>query len=277
MSNRAARPGILASFGLSFLATAVLSCSAQPEMSQEKIYGGTKTQAGAWLSTVALVSGGRMFCSGTAINPRLVITAAHCVQGVSNPRKLSVYVGEGAEGGRVTTAAVAVKTAYSPKYARNPGGWNDIAYLVLENPLDLPAEAYIPVLTDAEETAELLQTGAISHLVGYGNRDTDGGGFGVKYEVDVEVTDVGDNEVALGKDGKDSCQGDSGGPAFARLKNGDWRVYGVVSRGGACGTGGIYGRMNANICWVQEDSGVDLGFADYCKTVEEPAQPQDPA
>jgi secreted trypsin-like serine protease len=279
MMNRATRPGVLASFGLSCLATGLLSCSAsEPQDSQSKIYGGIKTKAGEWLSTVALVSNGRMFCTGTAINPQLVITAAHCIQGNSNPRRIGVYVGEGSEGGRVTAQYTVEKMAYSPKYSRNVEGWNDIAYLVLDKPMDLPESAYIPVLTDAEETTEALQTGLTSYLVGFGNRD--GGGFGVKYEVDVAITKVGDNEVYLGNNGKDSCQGDSGGPAFAKLSNGEWRVYGVVSRGGACGTGGIYGRMNANICWIQEDSGVDLGFADFCSPVaeaEETTEPETPA
>lgn len=278
MMNRATRPGVLASFGLSCLASGLLSCSAsEPQDSQSKIYGGIKTKAGEWLSTVALVSNGRMFCTGTAISPQLVITAAHCIQGSSNPRRIGVYVGEGSEGGRVTAQYTVEKMAYSPKYSRNVEGWNDIAYLVLDKPMDLPESAYIPVLTDAEETAETLQTGLTSYLVGFGNRD--GGGFGVKYEVDVAITKVGDNEVYLGNNGKDSCQGDSGGPAFAKLSNGEWRVYGVVSRGGACGTGGIYGRMNANICWIQEDSGVDLGFTDFCSPAtqaEEPTEPETP-
>ncbi|HYX38136.1 MAG TPA: trypsin-like serine protease [Oligoflexus sp.] len=276
MMNGATRPGVLTSLGLSCLTVGLLSCSAsEPQDSQSKIYGGVKTKAGEWLSTVALVSNGRMFCTGTAISPKVIITAAHCIQG-SNPSRIGVYVGEGNEGGRVTAQYTAVKLNYSPKYSRDIEGWNDIAYLVLDKPLDLPEMAYIPVLTDADETDAVLQTGLDSYLVGFGNRD--GGGFGVKFEVDVAITKVGDNEVALGNNGKDSCQGDSGGPAFVKLKNGDWRVFGVVSRGGACGTGGIYGRMNANICWIQEDSGVDLGFADYCEPSkqQEPKTPEDP-
>jgi secreted trypsin-like serine protease len=275
MINRAKRPGVLASFGLTALTAALLSCSASgPQDSQSKIYGGVKTKAGEWMSTVALVSNGRMFCSGTAVNPELVITAAHCIQGSTNPRRIGVYVGEGAEGGRVTAQYTAVKMAYSPKYSRNVEGWNDIAYLVLDKPMDLPESAYVPVLTDPVETAEVLQSDLSAYIVGFGNRD--GGGYGVKFEVDVTITRVGENEVALGNNGKDSCQGDSGGPAFAKLKNGEWRVFGVVSRGGACGTGGIYGRMNANICWIQEDSGVDLGFADYCAPASTPEEPTEP-
>ncbi len=268
--------GISTALSFSLAALAFVGCgSQQDQASQTKVYGGVKTNPGDWQSTVGLASNGRLFCSGTAVHPKLVVTAAHCVQGISVPSRISVYVGEGIEGGRVETQHTAVKVAYSPKFGRNASGWNDIAYVVVDKPFDLPTSAYVPVLTDAEEIAQLLQIDNASHIVGFGNRN--GGGFGVKYEVDAVITKVGDNEVAIGNNGKDSCQGDSGGPAYAQLKNGAWRVFGVVSRGGACGTGGIYGRMDANICWVQEDSGIDLGLSAYCAAKPAPTPEPTPA
>ncbi len=261
--------------GLGMLTVAAVSCGQKAgDQSQLKIYGGKKTTSGEWLSTVAITgANGRMFCSGTAINPRLVITAAHCVQGSDNPNSLRVYTGDGTEGGAVSPQYKTVKFAYSPKYGRNPGGWNDIAYLVLDHDLNLPANAYVPVLTDETEIKELLKAGVTSHIVGFGNRD--GGGFGVKYEADAPITTVNDIEVGIGNNGKDSCQGDSGGPAYGQLKSGEWRVYGIVSRGGACGLGGIWGLMHANICWVEKDSGVKLGLpAGFCDK-DAPTPPTD--
>lgn len=238
------------------LGLAMTGCGpASEQASQPMIYGGNKAATGSWSAAVALTLDGSMFCSGTAVNPRLVITAAHCVKGVSGFGQTGVYIGNGVEGGRVTAQYKVVKKNYSPKYANRD---NDIAYLVLDKPLDLPESAYIPVLVDDEETAQLLKEGNTAHLVGFGNRD--GGGFGVKYEADAEITKVTTNEVAIGGDGKDSCQGDSGGPAYGKLPNGEYRVFGVVSRGGACGYGGIWGIMRANICWIQEDSGIDLAL-----------------
>lgn len=222
--------------------------------SDTKVYGGSKVASGAWQSVVAITQkSSGMYCSGTAIAPTVVITAAHCAKGFS-AANVAVYTGNGVEGGRVQGQYPAKVIKYSPLYNTT----NDISYIVLSKPLDLPASAYVPVLTNKAEIAELTKIGATGHIVGFGNRDD--GGFGVKFEVDASVTQVTSNEIYIGGSGKDSCNGDSGGPVFGKLANGEWRVYGITSRGGACGTGGIYGLMHANICWVQESSGVNLGL-----------------
>jgi len=228
--------------------------SENPEQSQQKVYGGTKSGTGTWQNVVAITQkSGGMYCTGTAIAPTIVITAAHCAVGFK-ASNVSVYIGEGKEGGRVVGEYPATVLKASPLYRTS----NDISYILLSKPLDLPISAYIPVLTAAEEKSELLAIGKTGRIIGFGNRDD--GGFGVKFEVDAKITKLTSNEVSLGGSGKDSCQGDSGGPVFGKLLNGEWRVYGVTSRGGSCGTGGIYGLMHANICWVQKDSRVDLGL-----------------
>ncbi|MDQ3233084.1 MAG: trypsin-like serine protease, partial [Pseudobdellovibrionaceae bacterium] len=163
--------------------------------------------------------------------------------------------GSGVDGGRVSPQYKATKMNYSPKYS---GGPNDIAYIVVDKDLDLPESAYVPILVSETESAELVAPGKSARIVGFGYRN--GGLFGVKYETNAQITQVYANEVAIGGGGKDSCSGDSGGPAYGRLANGDWRVYGVVSRGGACGSGGIWGLMSSNVCWIERDSGIDLGL-----------------
>lgn len=226
------------------------------QSSEAKIYGGTKVAEGGWPSTVALVESGSTYCSGTAVTPNIVITAAHCAEGM-RPANVSVYLGDGQDGGRVKGQFAVSKIVPSPLYDAWGGqDINDIAYLILKDPLDLPESAYIKVLVDPKEIKELLSKGHNAKLVGFGERNS--GAYGSKWEVETVINKITLNEIWIGGAGKDTCYGDSGGPVYGQLENGEWRVYGVTSRGGACGTGGVYGLIHANICWVQKDSGVDL-------------------
>lgn len=255
--------------GCLLLSASLSSCGetgGQADGSEAKIWGGTKVRAGEWMNTVAVVNGGSIFCSGTAVSPEVVVTAAHCVRGMTASR-LSIYVGAGKQGGNVRGQYNVVKANYSPRYSSTG---SDVAYLVVDRPMeDIPADQMVPVLMDDVEIDELLMDkGAKAHLVGFGFTKKGlfgfGGKFGEKFEVDVTVGKITGNEIFLGGGGKDSCQGDSGGPAFGQLANGEWRAFGVVSRGGACGTGGIYGLMHDHVCWIEADSGKDLGLMLSC-------------
>lgn len=245
------------------------------QSSEGKVYGGTLSESGAWLNTVAVVEPiFGMNCTGTAINPSLVVTAAHCLAG-KRASQISVYVGDGVDGGYVSKGQYAAASILShPKYSRFGPGGNDIGFITLKNPLNLPEEAYVKVLLESEEIKELLEVGAKATIVGFGNRDD--GGSGLKLEVEttvvpkISLSHDPKTEVAIGGSGKDSCNGDSGGPVFGQLKNGEWRVYGITSRGGNCGTGGIYGLIHANICWVERESGVNLNLPEgYCEPLAE--------
>jgi hypothetical protein len=134
----------------------------------------------------------------------------------------------------------------------------------------LPAPAGIPPIlpiTNQAEFDEAMQIGKSLWFVGFGEDDE--GNIGTKREVEASLTKFNESgrEFRAGGGGKDTCYGDSGGPALVQLRSGEWRIAGVISRGGACGEGGIYGVPLPELCWLRDSSGVNL-LPDGCETCD---------
>ena len=230
--------------------------------SSVKVFGGRASDDGEWSSSVAVLRGGSAFCTGTVVHPRLVITAAHCVTSSQSNSGSSIRIGVGQQERTVKTYGVDRVKIY-PGYVDN--AVTDIAYLRLSSPVE--NVEIIPPLTDASEIEALLATGAKSVLVGFGQTNT--GKFGTKHQVETTVGRPQEGALFIGGNGKDTCQGDSGGPAYGRLPNGEWRVYGITSRGNGCSGGGQYARMHDQICWIQKDSGITIpGVKIDCSGIE---------
>lgn len=240
------------------------ACAAEDQqpVSDVKIYGGEASLEGEWSSAVALLRGGRTFCTGTIVHPKLVITAAHCVTSAQTESgsSIRVLVGKTERDGK-TYAVERIK--YFPGYRDNAP--TDIAYMRLAQPVE--NVEIIPVLTDEAEISTLLANGAKSVLAGFGT--TNRGQIGIKHDVTTTVGRPQGGALFIGGNGKDTCQGDSGGPAYGQLPNGEWRVYGITSRGNGCSGGGQYARMHDQICWIQKDSGIAIpGVKTDCQGVE---------
>jgi hypothetical protein len=207
-----------------------------------EIYGGTDVASCGWPTTVSL--GGS--CSGTLVHERVVIYAAHCGTGYG-----SVRLGESINGGGGRNVA-------TEQCAIIPGGGtgdgNDFAYCTLSQPVtDVPL---VPVLMGCE-AEDYLTPGQPVTVVGFGNANT--GPYGIKRQVTTTINSItADDEAYIGGGGKDSCQGDSGGPVYVQVDDGSWRVFGITSYGGACGTGGYYSMMHNGMAWFESQTGYDL-------------------
>lgn len=239
----------------------LFACEAEMSESGLSIYGGRAVPPNTHMDAVALTDSDGVFCSGTALSPTLIITAAHCLAD-RDANDIRVYVGAGEEKGLQIGQYPVLKTAIHPEYEpRDQYKGFDSGYLLLPSPIDLPDSAFTQILTDPLEIKELLRGGSDTYLVGFGWNKKNS--MGIKLETKAKVRRLDKTEVFLGGNGRDACQGDSGGPAYGLLKNGEWRVYGITSGGDDCGQGGIWGLMSANICWVLEDSSIKDAKVDF--------------
>ena len=251
----------------------------QPEPEPEPIYGGTPTAKGEFDQVVAITVGS-FLCTGTVVAPRLVLTAAHCLDGLASPAPIDVFYGpEVLVGSSVGATDFGVHPDFCGRDSSCTEDIYDLGYIVLEANFVLPS--YTPIVATQEDWDAAIREGGTVTLVGYGEADNAAPGedsLGVKRKVDVEITGQtpAGLEFIAGGDGKDTCEGDSGGPAFVTLPDGSLRLAGILSRGTVpCGKGGVYGVPYAAACWIRDETGVDLldgtcGSCDCLQTAPDP-------
>jgi hypothetical protein len=214
-----------------------------PQQPGSRIYGGSEVAVCGWPTAVSMEG----HCTGTLVHPRVVVYAAHC--GVSYRY---VTFGESIESARMAP----VEHCEAHPFFDAIDGF-DIAFCVLHDAQDdIPI---VPPLMGCE--IDVLMDGREVVVVGFGL--TEAGGYGTKFEVSTEIAILDDFEVYIGGEGRDSCVGDSGGPVYinlgdARGSDDSWRVFGITSYGGACGSGAWYSMMHVGMRWLEEQSGFDV-------------------
>jgi len=239
-----------------------------PAVKHAPIVGGQPASASDYPSTVAVTDpAGNPFCSGTLIGPRLVVTAAHCVEGRSVDDTRVVYGWEipshAPASERRIPSFVAAHPHYdpdAPQDAYGLGQTNDIGAIVLADPI--PDAVIAPVLP-VDDLDKELTPGRAMHIVGYGVYNKLTQQSGTLYRgITPHVRHV-PWELLAGLPGEpDTCFGDSGGPAYIVSEDTLWLV-GATSRAWAgainpCGESTIYTVVPAFVDWLDSLPGADV-------------------
>lgn len=238
---------------MSLTSSLLLASLLAGEPDHSGIVGGDPVEPGDWPAVVAVRT--QKLCTGTLVAPNLVLTAAHCFS-PAPIGPVSVDFGDTLSDPDFTIAAA--------DWGANPDfclpdvcdrDLHDFAWVRL--PADVDVTPIVPI-TGQVEYDEVMVNGQGVVFVGVGQDEATV--TGIKREVTTTITAFNESgrEFRAGGDGNDTCFGDSGGPALVQLEGGEWRIAGVLSRGGECGKGGIYGVPLPELCWLRDSSGVSL-------------------
>jgi secreted trypsin-like serine protease len=235
--------------------------SRDDEIDWDKIVGGTVAKAGDWTWQISMKYFGSHSCGGSLIDNQWVLTAAHCVDGRTNPTYYTVDLGL-YQRGKIeswTVSSSVSKVIMHPSY-NSRLLTNDIALLKLSSPVTYTNRiqpACVP-------TSTTVHTGKTSWATGWGT--TSFGGSLATYLMQVSMPVLSDTRckakysgvdlstaLCAGDTGAnaDTCQGDSGGPLVVRDSDNKWYVVGITSYGYGCGDGGVYTKTAAFYSWIQ--------------------------
>jgi secreted trypsin-like serine protease len=232
--------------------------------SSAEVIGGASAPAGKWPDVAAVLYDGQPQCTGVLIAPTVALTAGHC----NDPTLRSILVGTSSlarpsEGETINV----VRRVEHPDSLQT----EDLTVLVLERASRFPPR---PIASgwarfDIRDDARVA-------IAGYGAIDRNATMFvNDLQEAETTITDadctrkLGCNssvapggELGAGGMGIDTCPGDSGGPLYLPTPYGTF-VAGITSRAYDdaqydCTDGGIYGRPDKVIDWIEASAGVPV-------------------
>ena len=263
-------PLLLSTFLLSASAVqaADLKLTHKKQMTLSRIIDGVATRAGERPWMASLQQGGEHFCGGSVIDRQWILTAAHCIEDITQgDSNFKVRVNFTNLSDTSSGETHQVETIYAHEgYAK--GESKDIALLKLKTPISGSIAAV--ALANKNTMLEAAKPGQQASVSGWGNTSTTGEEFPQELrnvEVPIVSNEVCNSAEAYGgqikntemcagfaKGGKDSCQGDSGGPLVVR-ENGEFVQAGVVSWGDGCAQPnkyGVYARVASFTDWIAD-------------------------
>jgi len=235
---------------------------------QGRVVGGQEARPNEFPFIVTLETGsGFVFCGGSILNSRWIITAAHCVV-FNPPSAVFVRVGQHDIRSNAGTTRYAIEDILINGWIFNPD--QDIALLRTTQPIQFNNNVQ-PVCPPPEPVGSYV--GESSYTIGWGNLQNGGPaaqtlqyiimpivtnqycaqqttGFGLRAPTSKEICA---GETPNPTNGVGPCNGDSGGP-LALNRNGRYHLVGIVSWGYNCIAPGVYGRVSEFMDWIAQSA-----------------------
>lgn len=235
-----------------------LESSGEDELSasSHEIVGGT-TDTGHDAVALLYADPGYI-CTGTVIDKRVFLTAAHCISDNSNPSAYIVLGGTDLNNNepdyQINVSAVNVHPQYDPANSLNDVG-------IVELSSNAPVEPYRWLTTGADAN-EIYEVGQEFTAVGYGDTGGSGDTSGTKRKVDLDIVEIYQDVTIYGNGTQNTCFGDSGGPDLVTI-DGYPTVIGVHSfvTGGDCFEYGGSMRTDDNRAFISGYASANAGTA----------------
>ncbi|XP_063698057.1 venom serine protease-like [Culicoides brevitarsis] len=240
----------------------------------QKLVGGQTTEVNDYVSMAGLVyrPSGSLFCGGTIISYRYIMSAAHCFDTFRQPSEIVARLGDHDLRASTETiysvdmniAAILRHPQYNPSTAAN-----DIAILTTASDIIYTrgvGPACLPFLYNANffDSRTLV-------AVGWGSETFAGPLSPVLREVSLNVItnancvsrgypNLVSSQLCTFSNGRDTCQTDSGGALFYKTTRSF--AVAIISFGVACATQtpSVNTRVNSFLTWIQQNT----PNAQYC-------------